>query len=231
METIELLRQGMAEYGLDTASAEGLMTYLDAMLAKNEVMNLTAIRDPEEAVKLHLLDALSLLTDFDFKGKTVIDVGCGAGLPGMPLRIAEPTVELTLLDATGKKIAFLQECCDAMGLSNVRCLHARAEETGMRECYDAAVSRAVAQLNVLAELCLPFVKVGGWFCAMKAVASQEEVDTAMSAIKKLGGRLDRQVDVKIPGTDVVHRLVWIEKIAPTPAAYPRRYAKIKASPL
>ena len=101
----------------------------------------------------------------------------------------------------------------------------------MRECYDAAVSRAVAQLNVLAELCLPFVKVGGWFCAMKAVASQEEVDTAMSAIKKLGGRLDRQVDVKIPGTDVVHRLVWIEKIAPTPAAYPRRYAKIKASPL
>lgn len=231
METIELLRQGMAEYGLDTASAEGLMTYLDAMLAKNEVMNLTAIRDPEEAVKLHLLDALSLLTDFDFKGKSVIDVGCGAGLPGMPLRIAEPTVELTLLDATGKKIAFLQECCDAMGLSNVRCLHARAEETGMRECYDAAVSRAVAQLNVLAELCLPFVKVGGWFCAMKAVASQEEVDTAMSAIKKLGGRLDRQVDVKIPGTDVVHRLVWIEKIAPTPAAYPRRYAKIKASPL
>ncbi|MBE6930240.1 MAG: 16S rRNA (guanine(527)-N(7))-methyltransferase RsmG [Ruminococcaceae bacterium] len=231
METIELLRQGMAEYGLDTASAEGLMTYLDAMLAKNEVMNLTAIRDPEEAVKLHLLDALSLLTDFDFKGKSVIDVGCGAGLPGMPLRIAEPSVNLTLLDATGKKIAFLQECCDAMGLSNVTCLHARAEETGMRECFDVAVSRAVAQLNVLSELCLPFVKIGGWFCAMKAVASQEEVDTAMSAIKKLGGRLDRQVDVKIPGTDVVHRLVWIEKIAPTPAAYPRRYAKIKASPL
>ena len=231
METIELLRQGMAEYGLDTASAEGLMTYLDAMLAKNEVMNLTAIRDPEEAVKLHLLDALSLLTDFDFKGKSVIDVGCGAGLPGMPLRIAEPSVNLTLLDATGKKIAFLQECCDAMGLSNVNCLHARAEETGMRECFDAAVSRAVAQLNVLSELCLPFVRIGGWFCAMKAVASQEEVDTAMSAIKKLGGRLDRQVDVKIPGTDVVHRLVWIEKIAPTPAAYPRRYAKIKASPL
>ena len=231
METIELLRQGMAEYGLDTASAEGLMTYLDAMLAKNEVMNLTAIRDPEEAVKLHLLDALSLLTDFDFKGKSVIDVGCGAGLPGMPLRIAEPSVNLTLLDATGKKIAFLQECCDAMGLSNVNCLHARAEETGMRECFDVAVSRAVAQLNVLSELCLPFVRIGGWFCAMKAVASQEEVDTAMSAIKKLGGRLDRQVDVKIPGTDVVHRLVWIEKIAPTPAAYPRRYAKIKASPL
>ena len=231
METIELLRQGMAEYGLDTVSAEGLMTYLDAMLAKNEVMNLTAIRDPEEAVKLHLLDALSLLTDFDFKGKSVIDVGCGAGLPGMPLRIAEPSVNLTLLDATGKKIAFLQECCDAMGLSNVTCLHARAEETGMRECFDVAVSRAVAQLNVLSELCLPFVKIGGWFCAMKAVASQEEVDNAMSAIKKLGGRLDRQVDVKIPGTDVVHRLVWIEKIAPTPAAYPRRYAKIKASPL
>ena len=231
METIELLRQGMAEYGLDTASAEGLMTYLDAMLAKNEVMNLTAIRDPEEAVKLHLLDALSLLTDFDFKGKSVIDVGCGAGLPGMPLRIAEPSVNLTLLDATGKKIAFLQECCDAMGLSNVTCLHARAEETGMRECFDVAVSRAVAQLNVLSELCLPFVKIGGWFCAMKAVASQEEVDAAMSAIKKLGGRVDRQVDVKIPGTDVVHRLVWIEKIASTPAAYPRRYAKIKASPL
>ena len=109
METIELLRQGMTEYGLDTASAEGLMTYLDAMLAKNEVVNLTAIRDPQEAVRLHLLDALSLLTDFDFKGKTVIDVGCGAGLPGMPLRIAEPGIRLTLLDSTGKKIEFLKE--------------------------------------------------------------------------------------------------------------------------
>lgn len=228
---VDLLRQGMQAYGLDTACAEDELRYLRAMLAKNEVVNLTAIKDPREAVKLHLLDSLSLLTDFDFKGKRVIDVGCGAGLPGMPLRIAEPSMKLTLLDSTGKKIAFLQEVCRDMGLSDVECLHARAEEVDRRETYDVAVSRAVAQLNILSELCLPFVRISGWFCAMKAVDSGEEVEAARRAIQKLGGRIDRQVDVKIPGTDVVHRLVWIEKIAPTPDAYPRRFSKIKVSPL
>ena len=227
-----LLESGLKSYGLDTECADRELFYLNRLLEQNQVMNLTAITDPAEAVKLHLLDCLALLKEYNFSGKRVIDVGCGAGLPGMPLKIAVPSVRLTLLDATEKKIAFLERVGTEMELADVQYIAARAEERpDLRESFDAAVSRAVARLNILAELCLPFVRVGGIFCAMKSRASDEEVTEAANAIRTLGGKILRETDYIIPNTDIVHRAVWIEKIRPTPPAYPRRYAKIKQRPL
>ncbi len=196
-------------------------------------MNLTAIVEPVAVGQLHLLDSAALLSCADLRGKKVVDVGTGAGLPGMVLRILEEDFDLTLLDSLGKRIDFLARTCDELGLKRVKCVHARAEEFAQkhRESYDFAVSRAVAQLNVLAELALPLVKVGGKFLAMKSVGSEEEVNVAKSAIAQLGGRIAGTYDYTIPGTEVVHRVVIIEKVKPTPKQFPRAFAKIKKSPL
>lgn len=227
-----LLEKGLESYGLPTECADRELFYLNRLLEQNQVMNLTAITDPAEAVRLHLLDCLALLKEYDFARKRVIDVGCGAGLPGMPLKLAVPSMNLTLLDATEKKIAFLERIGTELELTDVQYIAARAEERpDLRERFDVAVSRAVARLNILAELCLPFVRVGGIFCALKSRASDEEVTEAATAIRTLGGKILRETDYTIPDTDIIHRAVWIEKIRPTPAAYPRRYAKIKQRPL
>lgn len=175
----QLLREGLAGYGLpaDAAAIEGLEEFSRRLLERNQVMNLTAITDPCDVAALHLLDCAYLLTAADFRGKSVVDVGTGAGFPGMPLRILEPNFDLTLLDSLGKRVDFLRETADAMGLRRVRCVHARAEEfvRKHREQFDIATSRAVAQLNVLCELTLPLVKVGGVFLAMKSVESDPEL--------------------------------------------------------
>ncbi|MGI6336090.1 MAG: 16S rRNA (guanine(527)-N(7))-methyltransferase RsmG [Eubacteriales bacterium] len=232
-----VLTDGLTALRIDPAHADTLLAYLQCVLDKNTVMNLTAITDPDEAVKLHLLDCAALIPQYEFAGKSVIDVGCGAGFPGMPLRICEPSIRLTLLDATEKKIAFLKETVDALKLENITCIHARAEEyavvppKGMRESFDVAVSRAVARLNILAELCLPLVKMKGMFCAMKSAGSDEEINEAKSAIQKLGGQIAHVEDYTVPGTDVMHRAVWVEKVSATPGMYPRRFAKIKQLPL
>ena len=234
--TMTLLREGLAALGLDTARAEALADYLTRVLEKNRVMNLTAITDPAEAVRLHLLDCAALLPQQDFRDKSVIDVGCGAGFPGLPLRILEPSVRLTLLDATEKKIAFLRETVETMGLDGVTCTAGRAEElsapgTALRESFDIAVSRAVAPLPILAELCLPFVKKGGYFCAMKAKGAEAELQDAQNAIRLLGGTAAECRAYPIPGTDLRHCAVWIEKTGFTPRPYPRRFSKIKQKPL
>ncbi len=196
-------------------------------------MNLTAITDPDEVARLHFLDSAALLKLLDFRGRTVVDVGTGAGFPGLPIRILEPSARVTLLDSLGKRISFLQEVCDELGLSDVKCVHARAEEFAEkhRESFDVAVSRAVASLPLLAELCLPLVKTGGTFLAMKSVDSGEELDAAAKAIEILGGRLTGIRDYAIPGTAVFHRAVLIEKVKPTPPKYPRPFTKIKKAPL
>ena len=163
----------------------------------------------------------------------MVDVGTGAGFPGMPLRILEPSIHLTLLDSLNKRIDFLQEVCEDLGLTDVACVHGRAEEFAAhrRESFDIAVSRAVANLQMLSELCLPLVKVGGSFLSMKSVDSDQELEAAKKAISILGGEISEVKDYAIPGTDVRHRLILIKKIKETPKKYPRAFAKIKKNPL
>lgn len=213
---------------LDEAQLDALCRYGEALLEKNRVMNLTAITDPREVARLHFADCLALTTLFDFSGKTAVDVGCGAGFPGVPLQIAVPSMKLTLLDSLQKRMTWLGETVRALGLpSEVVCC--RAEEFDRRERYDVAVSRAVARLNVLCELCLPLVRVGGSFLAMKASAAEEELDEARRAVAVLGGRVHTVASYELG--DLTRRVVIIDKLRPTPAAYPRRFAKIKQKPL
>lgn len=231
----QLLREGLAVYGLpaDAAAIEELEEFSRRLLERNQVMNLTAIIDPCDVAALHLLDCAYLLTTADFRGKSVVDVGTGAGFPGMPLRILEPNFDLTLLDSLGKRVDFLKEVQTDLELKNVTCVHARAEEFAAqhREQFDLAASRAVAQLNVLCELTLPLVKVGGQFAAMKSVSTDEEIRQARSAIAQLGGQLSGVTDYTVPETDVVHRIVSIEKTQHTPKQFPRAFARIKKAPL
>jgi len=229
----ELLRRGLAELGLDPDRAEALARFAALVLKKNEVMNLTAITAPDEFARLHLLDSAALLRFADLSGRRVVDVGTGAGFPGVPLRLLCEGLDLTLLDSLGKRVDFLRESCAALGLADVACVHARAEDfaASQREGFDVAVSRAVAALPVLCELCLPLVRVGGLFLAMKSVGSDEELAGAAHAIRALGGRLAAVEDYTIPTCAVPRRLIVIEKAAPTPPAYPRPFAKIKKSPL
>jgi len=212
---------------------QNFRTYYDLLERRNREFNLTAIKGEEDAARLHFLDCIGLVTVFDFAGKSVIDIGSGAGFPGLPLKITVPTIDLTMVDSTEKKVDFLREVSGEMNL-DATCIHGRAEElatTDMRESRDVAVSRAVARLNMLCELCLPFIKVGGHFVAMKSSDSDEEIAEAKAAISLLGGGNTRVVEYPLPGTDITRRAVIIEKVAPTPAKYPRRFAKIQKSPL
>lgn len=229
----QLLRDGLAALGLPEDGVPSLLRYAELLLEKNKVMNLTAITEPADIAALHFLDSAALLSLADLRGKAVADVGTGAGFPGMPLRILEPSIRLTLLDSLNKRIDFLREVCGELGLTDVACVHARAEEfaAGHQESFDAVTSRAVAGLPLLAELCLPLVKEGGYFLSMKSVDSDAELRSAAHAIQVLGGTVEKVSDYTIPGTDVRHRLVCIKKVQKTPPKYPRAFAKIKKNPL
>ena len=201
-----------------------------AVVEQNKVMNLTAITEPEAVAKLHLLDSLTLLAIGDLSGKKLIDVGCGAGFPGVPLKIACPEVELTLLDSLGKRMNWLAATLPGLGVE-ANYITGRAEEAvvGLREQFDFASSRAVARLNILLELTAPFVKVGGAVLAMKGSAAAEELEEAKGAIAKLGLKLESVHHFPVDGAD--HAVIVLRKVKPTPAQYPRRYAKIKQFPL
>ena len=228
MET--LLQNGLTALGLPTESIPQLRRFSELLLEKNKVMNLTAITEPAQVAKLHLLDSISLLTLCDLSGKKMIDVGCGAGFPGVPVKIACPGVQLTLLDSLGKRMNWLETVLPTLGVE-AECITARAEEAvaTRREQYDVATSRAVARLNILLELTAPYVKVGGKVLAMKGTAALEELEEAKNAIKKLGLKLETVKEFPVDGT--AHTVIVLRKVAPTPSQYPRRYAKIKQSPL
>ena len=232
MTMLDALTTGLPRLGLTLTQQQKqqLCAFGEAVVEQNKVMNLTAITEPEQVAKLHLLDSISLLTLTDLKGKRMIDVGCGAGFPGVPVKIACPEVQLTLLDSLGKRMNWLSACLPALGVE-AECVTARAEEAvaDRRESYDVATSRAVARLNILLELTAPYVKLDGQVLAMKGMAAQEELQEARNAIKKLGLKLEEVREFPIDGT--AHTVLVFRKVAHTPPQYPRRYAKIKASPL
>ena len=228
----ETLIQGLPELGL-TLPDEILNTlcgFGHAMVKQNEVMNLTGITDDKGVANLHLLDSLTVLSTADLAGKSLIDVGCGAGFPGVPLAIACPEAKITLLDSLGKRMKWLEEVLPTLGI-HAECITARAEEAvaTRRERYDFATSRAVARLNILLELTAPYVKVGGAVLAMKGAAAREELAECENAIKKLGLKLEQVREFPIDGTN--HAVIVLRKVAPTPKQYPRRFAKIKQAPL
>ena len=226
------LSEGLPLLGLslEDTTKDTLCAFGETVIEQNKVMNLTAITEPTAVAKLHLLDSLSLLTLEDLAGKKVIDVGCGAGFPGVPVKIACPQMQLTLLDSLGKRMNWLETVLPTLGVE-AECVTARAEEAveTRRETYDYATSRAVARLNILLELTAPYVKVGGKVLAMKGTAAQEELQEAKNAISKLGLKLEQVVEFPVDGT--AHTVIVLKKITPTPRQYPRRYAKIKQNPL
>ena len=231
----KILKDGFAELGVtvDEKAIERYKVYFENLEEKNKVMNLTAISGEEDVARLHFLDCAALLSAADFKGKKVIDVGTGAGFPGLALKIAQPDMELTLLDSLNKRIDFLSETCEKLDLDDVQCIHARAEEApkAFRGAFDIATSRAVARMSVLCELCLPFLKVGGVFVAMKGPDCAQELSEAENALKLLGGEIRETKLYPIPGTDITHAAVIIEKVKPTHPKYPRKWAQIKKQPL
>lgn len=219
----ERLGISLSEQQIDTLCRFGA-----ALLEKNKVMNLTAITRPEAVARLHFADCLELLRVVDCKGRSVIDVGCGAGFPGVPMKIGEPSIRLTLLDSLQKRVHWLEEALTSLHIE-AQCVAARAEEFQARELFDIAVSRAVARLNLLCELCLPFVRVGGCFLAMKGSAAREEANEAAHAIALLGGKLERAEEYILDGA--VRQVLVIRKVKPTPPQFPRRFSKIKQQPL
>lgn len=226
------LTEGLAQIALPLheSQIDTLCAFGAAVVKQNEVMNLTAITEPSAVAKLHLLDSVSLLKCENLEGKTLIDVGCGAGFPGVPVKIACPGVQLTLLDSLGKRMNWLSMILPQLGVE-AACVTARAEEAAAqrREQYDFASSRAVARLNVLLELTAPFVKVGGAVLAMKGSAAMEELAEAKNAISKLGLKLEQVHHFPVDGAD--HAVIVLRKVSPTPAQFPRRFNKIKQFPL
>jgi 16S rRNA (guanine527-N7)-methyltransferase len=209
-----------------------LEVYAQYLVEYNEKVNLTAITEHSEVYIKHFLDSLIPLTYVDIpQGASLIDVGTGAGFPSIPMKLYRPDIKLTLLDSLNKRIVFLESLCEKLHI-DVECIHGRAEDFGKDECYreqfDYATARAVANLQVLSEYCMPFVKVGGAFIAMKGLS--EDVTTANKAIATLGGRVSNDVKYTIPPEDS-RRIIVVEKVAHTPKQYPRISGKIKSKPL
>ena len=220
-ELTETLAAGLTALGLSPAPAalDQLGRYCDLLLEKNQVMNLTAVTEPAQVVRRHFLDSAALLPTRALQGKTVVDVGTGAGFPGLVLAILDPSAHITLLDSQGKRLDWLAEVVGELGLDNVTILQGRAEELGL--------DKAVAALPVLAELCLPLVKPGGLFLAMKSNKTDEEIEAAAPIIQTLGGEPPFVMDYRLPGSEAYQRIVTVLKARPTPPGYPRRWSKIK----
>lgn len=238
MSFTESLQQAAGEFGIMLTEGQlaGFTAYYELLVEWNEKMNLTAITEPREVAVKHMIDSLSCLDSEVLPFNcSLIDVGTGAGFPGLPLKIMRPDIRLTLLDSLNKRMNFLKEVVDRLALQNVSFIHGRAEEAGRmkehRGRYQAASARAVARLNVLCELCLPFVQVNGYFIAQKGAQYQEELTEAQNAIRVLGARPAKVTPVKLPGLDDIRAVIYLQKVKPTPPEYPRRAGTPEKKPL
>ncbi|PKM62899.1 MAG: 16S rRNA (guanine(527)-N(7))-methyltransferase RsmG [Firmicutes bacterium HGW-Firmicutes-21] len=221
-------------YPLTDEQTEELTIIAELLTEMNGVLNLTALKSEEEIAVLHFFDSLTLLKTGLFSGKSIIDIGCGGGFPSFPLAVCSQDCNVTANDSTAKKLHFVAETAKKAGITNLSTLEGRAEElahTVRRESFDIAVARGVAKLNILCELCLPLVKKGGHFIAMKGNRGAEELADAERAIKTLGGRTVNIINNEIPLFDRTHTLIIIEKINATSKEYPRQYSKIIKKPL
>ena len=238
MDIKNLLISKAKEIGVKVspAQAEQFQIYLDLLLERNTVMNLTAITDPEEAVIKHFVDSLSIVKVNGFDNVTsIIDVGTGAGFPGIPLKIVFPEIKITLLDSLNKRIKFLNAVIDELELENIETIHGRAEDFSKkedyREQYDLCVSRAVANLATLSEYCLPYVKVGGCFMPYKSGEIDEELNNSKKAVQILGGKIEEVVKFQLPDTDIGRSFVKIKKNKNTAKKYPRKAGLPAKEPL
>lgn len=223
------MKEGMQEIVLSQKQMRQFYQYYELLIKWNEVMNLTAITEMEQVVIKHFIDSLALIKvfeDLDRKNISVIDVGTGAGFPGIPLKIVFSNLQITLIDSLNKRIRFLDEVIDQLGLKNIETVHGRAEDLGRdknyREKFDLSVSRAVANLSTLSEYCMPFVKKRGYFISYKSGRIEEELKQAKGAVKQLGGRLEDVVSFQLPKADGERCLVKIKKIELISNKYPRR---------
>lgn len=238
MTARELLERGLVEMGLNTTPemVEDFFTFKDLLLDWNEKINLTAITEENEVVIKHFLDSLACLkAGVSFSDKKVLDLGTGGGFPGVPLKIYDRSIHMTLLDSLNKRINYLKIVGETLNFSHIDYVHSRAEDGGVnkahREQYDIVVSRAVANMSTLVEYCLPYVKVGGYFIAQKTMEASDEIESAKKAISVLGGTIEAIIPGEIPFSELKHNLVLVKKVSATPKQYPRKAGTPSKSPI
>ncbi|MBL4938404.1 16S rRNA (guanine(527)-N(7))-methyltransferase RsmG [Clostridium sp. YIM B02515] len=238
MKFFELLNKACANEGLefDEDKYNKLMQYKDLVIEWNEKINLTAITEEEEFIKKHFIDSIKVFRSSELKNsKKIIDIGTGAGFPGIPIKIINPDIEVVLLDSLNKRVNFLNEVINKLQLKGVTAIHGRAEdfarEKKYREAFDTAVSRAVANMAVLSELCIPYVKVNGHFIALKGPAVDEEIKEGLKAVTTLGGVVEKVIEVEVENTDLNHNLVVVKKVKETPKVYPRKAGTASKKPI
>jgi 16S rRNA (guanine527-N7)-methyltransferase len=234
---IDLFQQGLTRLGIELSELQlqQFINYYEMLVEKNKVMNLTAITEFKEVIQKHFIDSLSIIRVHELSAEKILDLGTGAGFPGIPLKIVYPDLDIVLLDSLKKRIVFLDEVIMSLGLNKIKTLHGRAEDYGKmpeyREKFDLCVSRAVAKLSSLSEYCIPFIKKGGYFIPYKSGKIEEEIKQSEKAFHILGANLEKVEEFVLPGTDIERSLVVIKKVSTTPKNYPRSAGKPSKEPL
>ncbi len=238
MSNIDILRQGIEDFGIEASDKmlADFQKYKEILVEWNQKMNLTGIEDEKEVFIKHFLDSISAVSKgYIQNGMSLIDVGTGAGFPGMPLRISLPELKVTLLDSLNKRINFLQEVANQIDIDDIEFIHGRAEDFGKdenyRECFDIATARAVAGLPALMEFCVPFVKVGGHFVCLKGPNANLELEESKKAMEVLGIEYIEKIDIKLPEIDLDHNILVFKKVKNTPSKYPRKAGKVTKNPI